>query len=167
MTTFTVTRRRIALVAAFLLLLGAGAVLTAGLAVLHDGRLDRFAWSWRTVAGAMALAALLTSVPLHGLEIAAGGALWPTARGAAILLFVAFLPSVLAQLFFMRGVELIGAARAGVFANLVPVFGPILAVLVLGEPFGLHHLVGLALVLGGIVVAERAGRPPALPQSAA
>lgn len=110
---------------------------------------------------AMALAALVTSVPLLGVEIAAGDALWPTGRGVAILLFVAFLPSVLAQLFFMRGVELIGAARAGVFANLVPVFGPILAVLVLGEPFGLHHLVGLALVLGGIVVAERAGRLPA------
>ena len=36
-------------------LLGAGAVLTAALAVLHDGWIDRFAWTWRTVAGGMAL----------------------------------------------------------------------------------------------------------------
>jgi drug/metabolite transporter (DMT)-like permease len=37
----------------------------------------------------------------------------------------------------------------------VPVFGALLAVLVLGEPFGLHQGVALALVLGGIAVAER------------
>ena len=42
-------------------LFGAGAVLAAGLAVLHDGRLDTFAWPWRTVAGAMALLALFAA----------------------------------------------------------------------------------------------------------
>ena len=108
---------------------------------------------------ATALAALLTSVPLLLWEFSAGRAVWPGDRGLAILVYVSFLPSVLAQLFFMRAVELIGPGRAGVFANLVPVFGPVLAVLVLGEAFGPHHAVGLALVLGGIVVAERAGRP--------
>ena len=43
------------------LLLGAGAVLAAGLAVLHDGRLDRFAWAWRLVGGGMALAAMFVA----------------------------------------------------------------------------------------------------------
>lgn len=42
-------------------LLGAGGVLAAGLAVLHDGRLDQFAWTWRTVAGGMALLALFVA----------------------------------------------------------------------------------------------------------
>jgi hypothetical protein len=42
-------------------LLGAAAVLSAGLAVLHDGRLDSFAWTWRTVAGAMALLSLFVA----------------------------------------------------------------------------------------------------------
>jgi drug/metabolite transporter (DMT)-like permease len=65
---------------------------------------------------------------------------------------------VLAQLFFIRGVELIGPNRAGVFINLVPVFGAVLAVLVLGESFRLYHLAGMALVFGGIAVAERYGR---------
>ncbi len=51
--------------------------------------------------------------------------------------------------------ELIGAARAGIFVNLVPVFGALLAVVLLGEPFALYHAVGLALVLGGIWLAER------------
>lgn len=43
------------------ILLGAGSVLAAGLAVLHDGRLDRFAWAWRLVGGAMALAAMFVA----------------------------------------------------------------------------------------------------------
>ncbi|MCY7400807.1 MAG: DUF2157 domain-containing protein [Nocardioides sp.] len=42
-------------------LLGAGAVLAAGLAVLHDGRLDGFAWTWRLVGGAMALSAMFVA----------------------------------------------------------------------------------------------------------
>ncbi|WP_374454802.1 DUF2157 domain-containing protein [Nocardioides sp.] len=43
------------------LLLGAGAVLAASLAVLHDTRIDSFAWTWRTVAGGMALVALFVA----------------------------------------------------------------------------------------------------------
>ena len=42
-------------------LLGAASVLAAGLAVVHDGRLTRFAWTWRTVAGGMALLALFAA----------------------------------------------------------------------------------------------------------
>jgi drug/metabolite transporter (DMT)-like permease len=71
------------------------------------------------------------------------------------LLYVALLPSLLSQIFFIRGVELIGPARAGLFVNLVPVFGALLAVVLLGEPFALYHAIGLALVLGGIWLAER------------
>jgi drug/metabolite transporter (DMT)-like permease len=58
----------------------------------------------------------------------------------------------------MRGVQLIGPGRAGLFANLVPIFGAFFAVLILGEPFGLFHLAALVLVIGGILVAETAGR---------
>jgi drug/metabolite transporter (DMT)-like permease len=71
------------------------------------------------------------------------------------MLYIGLLPSLAAQVFFIRGVELIGPARAGLFVNLVPVFGALLAVLILGEPFALYHAVGLALVLGGIWLAER------------
>jgi drug/metabolite transporter (DMT)-like permease len=68
---------------------------------------------------------------------------------------VALLPSLLAQIFFIRGVELIGPARAGLFVNLVPVFGALLAVILLGEPFASYHAIGLVMVLGGIWLAER------------
>jgi drug/metabolite transporter (DMT)-like permease len=104
---------------------------------------------------AMAVVAFATSLPLIALEFAQGTAQFPTPKGWLILLYVGLLPSLISQLFFIRGVELIGPARAGLFVNLTPVFGALLAVALLGEPFAPYHALGLVLVLGGIWLAER------------
>jgi len=102
--------------------------------------------------------ACVIALPLLAIEVGIGQYHAPTLRGWAILAFTIIGPSILSQLAFMRAIELIGPGRAGVFVNLVPVFAPILAVLIVGEPFGLHHALALALVLGGIFIAERLGR---------
>lgn len=107
---------------------------------------------------AIACFACVVSLPLFAAEIALGRFHAPTPAGWAILAFTVIGPSILSQLLFIRAIEIIGPGRAGVFVNLVPVFAPILAVLILGEPFGLYHAVALALVLGGIFIAERLGR---------
>lgn len=104
---------------------------------------------------ALAAVAFVSSLPLLWLEIARGTAQLPTPTGWLILLYVGLLPSLISQVFFMRGVELIGPARAGLFVNLVPIFGALLAVVLLGEPFALYHALGLVLVLGGIWLSER------------
>ncbi len=107
---------------------------------------------------AVACFACVISLPLLAAEIVLGQYYAPTPKGWLILAFVVIGPSLLSQLAFLRAVELIGPGRAGVFVNLVPVFAPILAVAIIGEPFGLYHAVALALVLGGIFIAERLGR---------
>ena len=107
---------------------------------------------------AVACVACLFSLPLLIGEIALGQFYLPTAKGWAILAFTVIGPSLLSQLFFMRAIEIIGPGRAGVFVNLVPVFAPILAVAILGEQLALYHGLALALVLGGIWIAERLGR---------
>ncbi|RYZ03942.1 MAG: DMT family transporter [Comamonadaceae bacterium] len=106
---------------------------------------------------ATAAVACLVSLPLLAAEIAMGGFFMPTAKGLLLILFIGLLPSFVSQLTFMQAVALIGPARAGVFLNLVPIFGPLLAVLVLGEPLSAYHALALALVLGGIYVAENLG----------
>ncbi len=98
--------------------------------------------------------ATLTSVPLVIAEAALGQTFVPSLEGWLVTLFVAVFPSCLAQLAFLRGVDLIGAGRAGVFINLVPVFAAFLAVAILGQSFGWFHGVALALVLGGIALAQ-------------
>lgn len=104
---------------------------------------------------AMAFVAALTSLPLAAWEIAAGRFQAPTLQGWLVIAFVAVFPSLLAQIWYIRGVAAIGAARSGFIFNVVPVFAAILAVVILGEPFGWQHAVGMVLVLGGIAYAER------------
>ncbi len=103
----------------------------------------------------MAGVAFATSLPLVAIEALAMPFHWPTPTGWAITAYVAIFPSFLAQIFFIRGVELIGPGRAGVFINLNPVFGAALAVILLGERVGWYQGVGLALVMTGIVAAQK------------
>jgi drug/metabolite transporter (DMT)-like permease len=104
---------------------------------------------------ALAFAALVTSFPFMVAEVATGAFHWPTAQGWLVLVFVALGPSLASQLLYMRGVELIGPNRAGLFSNLVPIFGALFAVLILGEEFHVYHAIALALTLAGIWLAEQ------------
>lgn len=104
---------------------------------------------------ALAAAACISSLPMFIAEFAMGLSYWPTLKGWLILLFVALGPSLTSQVFFMRGVELIGPGRAGLFSNLVPMFGALFAVLLLGEEFHFYHGVALALGLAGVWLSER------------
>lgn len=107
---------------------------------------------------ALAAVSTLASLPLLALEVARGDYFAPTPTGWAIVLFVGLFPSFVSQITFIHAVSLIGPARAGVYMNLTPIFGPLLAVLILDEPLALYHGVALVLVLGGIWIAERLGR---------
>jgi len=124
-------------------------------AVYSLGLRNRPPISAMSLFAAMSLAAFASSVPLAIWEIAQGQAMWPTPKGWAILAYIAIGPSFLGQLLWMRGVALIGPARAGLYYNLTPVFGSMLSVLILREAFGWHQGLALALVLGGIALAER------------
>jgi drug/metabolite transporter (DMT)-like permease len=116
---------------------------------------DRPKASGVVVFAALAAAAFVTSIPFLATEILIGASYLPTMKGICVLLYAAIGPSLLAQMFYLRGVELIGPSRTGVFYNLVPVFGALLAVAILGEPFHVYHALALILVLGGIWLAER------------
>lgn len=102
----------------------------------------------------MAIGGLLTSLPLLWAEMLAGYTYWPNATGWWVLAFVTVGPTLTAQLAYMRGVELIGPARASLFPCLVPALGAMFAVITLGEPFLFYHGLALILGLGGVYLAE-------------
>jgi drug/metabolite transporter (DMT)-like permease len=62
--------------------------------------------------------------------------------------------TALAYVWFYEGVKVIGAARASVFGNLVPVFGGALAVLLLGEPLLASMLVGGLVTLADVSLTD-------------
>jgi drug/metabolite transporter (DMT)-like permease len=72
------------------------------------------------------------------------------------ILYVAIFPSIISYLCYNRGVEAIGANRAGLFLYLMPVFGSLMAVGVLGESFLWFHWVGIILIATGLVASMRA-----------
>jgi drug/metabolite transporter (DMT)-like permease len=116
---------------------------------------------WQSLMIALTAGAFVTSVPFAVAEFQSGAGIMPDVRGWGVVLYTAIFPSILAQIFYVRGVELIGANRAGLFVNLVPVFGTLLSILVIGEALYLYHAIALALVLGGIWLAETSGRKAA------
>jgi len=71
------------------------------------------------------------------------------------LLYVAVFPSIAAYFCWNRGVELIGANRAGLFINLIPVFASILAILFLDESLQVFHVIGMVLIFSGMVIFNR------------
>ena len=94
-------------------------------------------------------------IPAVIAEAASGHTPSLSVNNALTLAYVAIFPSILAYLFFNRGVELIGANRAAPFFHLIPVFGSVLAIAFLGELPQLFHVAGYALVLTGVVIAAR------------
>ena len=60
--------------------------------------------------------------------------------------------------------KLIGATRAGLFINFVPISAVILAALILHEPITWSLAVGAALVLSGVCLTNRSPKATQEPQ---
>lgn len=86
---------------------------------------------------------------LHGLTPQWNQKVW------LALAYVGIFPSVIAYTLYTLGVAYAGAARAGLFIHLMPVFGSLLSVILLGESLHLFHAAGIAAILGGLFLSNR------------
>ena len=131
------------------LVYGAYSVALAAKPVIH----------WLSFLTVLVISAAITSIPFMAWEATTPAFLWPaTVTGWTVVVYTALLPSIVAQGFFIRGTELIGANKAALFLNLVPIFGALLSVVLLGEAFEFFHAISMVLVISGIVIAQRLGR---------
>ena len=78
---------------------------------------------------------------------------WPGTAAAAGVLYIGIGASVLAFNFWNRGVAAVGANAAGFTIHLLPAFGTVLAILLLGESFSAFHAAGIATIIAGVVLA--------------
>lgn len=69
------------------------------------------------------------------------------------VIYMAIFPSILAYLFWNRGVAELGAAKAGLFIHLMPFYGVVLSAVFLGETIYSFHLIGMILIFSGIYLA--------------
>jgi drug/metabolite transporter (DMT)-like permease len=98
----------------------------------------------------------LMLVPFYVWETVSVRAIQYNAVTLAAILYVAIFPSIISYLCYNRGVETIGANRAGLFLYLMPVFGSTMAVFFLGEALLWFHWVGIVLIGAGLVTSMRA-----------
>jgi drug/metabolite transporter (DMT)-like permease len=123
----------------------------------------RPATGWKSFMAVTFLIATLTSLAAAATVGAGIGPLLATIPdvtplGWMIGLYALVFPSLISQIFYVRGVELIGANRASLFINLIPLFGALGAVLILGERLEAFHLIAGALIAAGIGLAEWSAR---------
>lgn len=102
------------------------------------------------VAGSFAL------LPFYLVETAIYRPVPVTQTSMMAILTLALLVSCVATLFWNISTQIVGPSRASMFMNLIPIFGSLMAVLLLGETFEIFHIAGILLVCVGIVLVIRA-----------
>lgn len=112
--------------------------------------------STRTFLTMQIACGLVPSGLLYAIETATGGAGVPlTWQSGGIVLFTALFPALAAFVAWNYGVKMAGAAAAGFYINLVPVFTALAAVALLGETFAWYHGAGLGMIFVGIALSAR------------
>lgn len=94
--------------------------------------------------------------PLLVIELLRGSSFRVNVETTLSVIYLAVFASVIAYFCWNRGVEIVGANKAGLFMHLVPAFGTLLAILILGESFAGYHVAGIALIVTGIYLTTSA-----------
>lgn len=128
-------------------------------------------WAVYTVVGQKALsglspltvttyAALVGAILLNiALVLQPQGSLVYQVDGSFLVntVYLALFGTVIAFIWFYEGISKIGSSKSAVFTNLVPVFGVLLSVIILGETIDYSMLVGGALAVFGIFLTNTSG----------
>jgi len=94
-------------------------------------------------------------IPFYAWELATGGGVRFSTTAVLGILYLGIFPATINYLMWNKAVAEIGAARAGPYLYLVPVFGIAMAYVILGERLYLYHLIGVVLIFAGIWLASK------------
>lgn len=97
----------------------------------------------------------LATLPAYLYEIASGRHIVHSTQAWLAITYAGIFPAFLGFIFWNKGVEQVGAARAGLFIHLLPAFGILLAALFLSERLAAFHFAGIALIFTGIFLTTR------------
>lgn len=138
--------------------LNTGDVMMLAAVIIYAGYTVALKWKpplhWQSFLAIPCAAAALTCLPILAWRDTNHPFTAPDSIGWGVVLYAALFVALLASATYIAGVELIGANRAGLFINLLPIFGVIQSVIILREPLHGFHIVALVLVCAGIVMAE-------------
>ena len=71
------------------------------------------------------------------------------------LTYVVLFPGLASFFFWIKGMGIIGANRAGAFLHLMPIFGAIMAMIIFDEKFMFYHFLGAIFIIAGITLSNK------------
>jgi drug/metabolite transporter (DMT)-like permease len=95
------------------------------------------------------------SAPFYAWDVVNNGPLVLSPKTLGAIAYLSVFPSIVAYVCWNYAVAAVGPNVAGFFNPLIPVFGTLFAIAILGEQFRSYHLVGFALVLLGVALTSR------------
>ena len=98
---------------------------------------------------------LLFLIPIYILEINLGNPLVVDKPFILTLSYVVIFPGLASFFFWIKGISIIGANRAGVFLHLMPIFGSLMAIFLFNERFMFYHLLGAIFIVAGITLSNK------------
>ena len=138
---------------------GDGLLVASGLQWALYGTLLR-AWGGSGLRSACIISAFsLPYVPLHFALFGWGGLATAPEEALFQALYQGLGVGLLANALYSHCYAVMGPGRAAIFPPLVPVLGTLLAALVLAEALGVAQFLGMALVVGGMLLAGLWRRP--------
>ena len=98
---------------------------------------------------------LIFLIPIYFIEMNLGHLIVLELPFYLTLSYVVIFPGLLSFFFWIKGISIIGANRAGVFLHLMPIFGAIMAMIIFDEKFMYYHLLGAIFILAGITLSNK------------
>lgn len=102
----------------------------------------------------LAAVGLVATLPIYLWELSTGRLINPVPVSFAAIAYAGIFPAFLGYLFWTRGVSAVGPNKAALFMHLMPAFGIVLSILLLGERPELYHLFGILLIFSGILLTS-------------
>jgi len=94
-------------------------------------------------------------VPIYFIEMNMGNQIILGKPFYLILGYVVLFPGLAAFFFWIKGISIIGANRAGIFLHLMPIMGAIMAMLIFNEKFMYYHFLGAIFIIAGITLSNK------------
>ena len=94
-------------------------------------------------------------IPLYFIDINMGNLIKLEKPFFLTLTYVVLFPGLALFFFWIKGVALIGANRAGVFLHLMPILGAVMAMIIFNEKIMFYHFLGAVFIVAGITLSNK------------
>ena len=98
---------------------------------------------------------LIFLIPIYFIEMYLGHLIVLGKPFILTLTYVVLFPGLAAFFFWIKGISLIGANRAGIFLHLMPIFGAAMAMIIFDEKFMYYHIFGAIFIVAGIALSNK------------